>query len=82
MKWFTDVFLKSLDERFSETTIIWLTAKQADVCSRYMKRAEYHPFYYITVGEYQYSMIIVKKGLGRMIRENKDTAFHFTERRM
>lgn len=76
MKWFTEVFLKSLDERFSGTTNIWLTEKQVDVCRRYMKQSQYFSFLYIIVGEYQYSVWIMKKGYGRMVRESKAVAFH------
>lgn len=76
MKWFTEVFLKSLDERFNGTTKIWLTEKQVDICRKYMKYSEYYSFLYIIAGEYQYSLAIMKKGYGRMVRENKAVAFH------
>lgn len=76
MKWFTEVFLKSLDEKFSSTSNIWLTEKQVNVCRKYMKQSQYYSFLYIVVGEYQYSLAIMKKGYGRMVREDKAVAYH------
>lgn len=78
MGWFEDTFLTSLDKRFDEkkTTNIWLTEKQVAVCQQYMKRSEYYSFLYIVRGEYQYSLAIMKKGYGRMVRESKEIAFH------
>lgn len=38
MKWFTDTFLRSLEERYNQRGgKLWLTKKQADVCRRYME---------------------------------------------
>lgn len=76
MKWFTEVFLKSLDERFEGKNSIWLTEKQVAVCCRYMKESRYFSFLYIVVGDWQYSLEIMKKGYGRMVREDRRTAFH------
>lgn len=76
MNWFINVFLKSLDERFEKSSNIWLTEKQVQVCERYMEQSKYYSFRYIVVGDYQYSLAVMKKGYGRMVREDKQVAFH------
>ena len=38
MKWFTDTFLRSLEEKYNQRGgKLWLTKKQADICRRYME---------------------------------------------
>lgn len=38
MKWFTSVFLPSLEARYNQRNgKLWLTSKQVDVCRRYME---------------------------------------------
>lgn len=83
MKWFIDTFLKSLDERLNQTEAgqIWVTEKQVDVLRRYMKPCEYAEGYYIIVGDYQYTLHIMKKGYGKFFREDKRVAFHQVRRK-
>lgn len=38
MKWFTGTFIPSLEERYNRRNgKLWLTAKQVDICRRYME---------------------------------------------
>lgn len=76
MEWFKEVFLKGFDEKFDSGKPVWLTEKQVWVCRKYMKASEYYSFFYIISGEWQYSMRIMKKGYGRLVRDNKAVAYH------
>lgn len=76
MKWFKEVFIKSLDEKFNEkqSGSIWITEKQVSICLKYMKPVSVYTSYFIVIGDYQYTMSIMKKGYGRLTREDKRVA--------
>lgn len=76
MKWFEEVFIKSLDGKLDEkpNSGIWLTEKQVYICLKYMKPRSVNTGYYIVIGDYQYSLAIYKKGYGRLTKSNKMVA--------
>ena len=76
MKWFKEVFLKSIDSKLDEhpTTGIWITEKQVAICLKYMQPKSTSPTYFIIVGDYQYTLSIYKKGYGRIIKTDKRIA--------
>lgn len=77
MDWFTNVFLASFDQRFNTgKNDLFVTQKQAYVFKRYMTKSEYYSFYYVIVGDFQYSLVTLKNGTGHIVRELAAKAFH------
>lgn len=77
MKWFRETFIPSFDERLEDRNGIYITEKQADICLRYMKESKYFGGrFYIIIGDYQYTMVLMKKGYGKLYKTDKRTAYH------
>jgi len=62
MKWFTTVFLPSLEERYKSRGKLWLTAKQTDVCDRYMEPGTLRGQRRLKVGDKTYCIQIAPNG--------------------
>lgn len=81
MKWFKNVFIKSLDEQFDlkdnsnhrefACSSIWISEKQVSICLKYMKEKPTFSGYYIKIDGFCYSLTIMKKGYGRLTREDR-----------
>lgn len=76
MKWFEEVFIKSLDSRLdkSQSTGVWMTEKQVNICLKYMKPRSVNTGYYIVIGDYQYTLSLYKKGYGKLTKTDKRIA--------
>lgn len=65
MKWFITVFLPSLEERYNQRGgKLWLTAKQVDVCRRYMEYGAMRGQMYYDCGDKSYRLQIAPNGCG------------------
>ena len=62
MKWFIETFMKSIDDRITNSgkSYAWITEKQVRVCLKYMKPQSVNDGYYIVIGDSQYLMQIYK----------------------
>lgn len=68
MKWFKEVFLKSLTDGMKVGQSRWITEKQVAVCLRYMKPDPYSPcaHYQMKVDGVWYFLSVQKKGYGKL----------------
>lgn len=73
--WFENVFLESFNERMKIKQSVWVTEKQVNVFRSYMKERKYYDGYYYRKDEFQYTLIVMKKGYGYLTKELKATAF-------
>lgn len=62
MKWFINTFLVSLEERYIDRGKLWLTAKQVDVCRRYMEYGNLRGQMYLDVDNKHYGIQIAPNG--------------------
>lgn len=64
MKWFKEIFLPSLEDRYiSRGKRLWLTEKQVDICANYMiPSSSVRGCMYIDIGEKHYSIQIAPNG--------------------
>jgi len=62
MKWFLEVFLPSLEDRYSKRGKLWLTAKQVKVCKLYMEYAAARGNMYIDSNGKRYFISIAPNG--------------------
>ena len=64
MKWFENVFLPSLEERYNQRNgNMWLTEKQADVCQNYMiPSSSIRGCFTHEIGNKRYSIQVAKNG--------------------
>ena len=78
MKWFENVFFPSLIEKIEKAnkSYIWLSERQTAICYRYMKVSKYFDFSYIVIGDYQYNLTLMKKGYGKLTKQDKEIAYH------
>ena len=76
MKWFREVFLKSLIEQLEkrQSNQMWITEKQADICKKYMTQKSACGDYYIVVDGWQYDVKIMQKGYARFSKVDKRIA--------
>ena len=75
MEWFTDHFLSSLEERYHERGKLWLTAKQANVCKRYMEYGTVRGNLVLDLGSKRYCVSIMPNGGASFFIINLETGF-------
>ena len=58
MCWFTETFIKSLDDKMNDkgTNKMWLSQKQTDICKKYMTPHSVYPCWWVVVGDTQYTV--------------------------
>lgn len=58
MKWFTETFMRSIDDKIAERnkSFLWISEKQTQICKRYMTPQSVNDGWYIVIGNYQYTL--------------------------
>lgn len=74
-EWFECTFLESFSNRMQINQSVWVTEKQVNVFVRYMKERKHYSGFYYQVGDYHFTLHIMKKGYGRLTKELKATAY-------